>query len=164
MLNHIFGVLFMLCVLVAMLSDARRLIIPNWISIALAAGFPLYVLLGGATAPFASHLLVAVVVLFLVIPLFLLELFGGGDVKFLAAAAFWAGPAGILPLVSLMSIGGLVLALMILLARTATAYGWLGGETGLIWGRLAHWAREGVCPYGLAIGFASLAIIMPRFL
>jgi prepilin peptidase CpaA len=98
--------------------DIARMIIPNWVSIALAVSFPVFALMQGV-APFTVglHLLVGAAVLVVGFFLFHGSIIGGGDAKLLAAAATWTGVAAIAPFLFWMAISGGVMAVVLMNAR-----------------------------------------------
>lgn len=98
------------------ICDCRRRELPNCLTlcgalaaaaVALAAGFDC--LLASLTTAFLSAL-------FLLLPFFL-RAAGAGDVKMLFAAGLFAGPRNTLNLILLVSLAGLLLALVMLLAK-----------------------------------------------
>lgn len=105
-------------VIYAALSDISRLIIPNWISIALAAIFPAAALFAGATFVGAGlHILFGFGVLAVGFVLFQMNIIGGGDAKLLAAVAIWTGASAFLPFIFWTALAGGVMALLLLTAR-----------------------------------------------
>lgn len=94
----------------AAVADFTRFVIPNMISIALVALYPVHVL----TAPSEVYWIIAVVmaaVVFLVgFFMFVLGAMGGGDVKLMSACMLWVGP------VHLVEFIGVMLATSVLLA------------------------------------------------
>ena len=77
-------------VIYAALSDAARLIIPNWISIALAVIFPVSALiLGAPPLTVGLHVVFGFGVLAIGFVLFQFNIIGGGDAKLLAAVSIW---------------------------------------------------------------------------
>ena len=88
---------------------------------------------------------------------------GGGDVKLLAAATLWVGPAGTPSLLLLTSVLGGALALFLLLP--------LGGQIAVaargMLGQPPISAERGLAmpiPYGVAIAGAALIVILtPHF-
>lgn len=99
-------------------SDMARLIIPNWVSIALAAIYPAAALVAGAPLiDIGLHLLFGVGVLAVGFVLFQFNVLGGGDAKLLAAAAIWTGLGAIIPFLVWTAVAGGVLALALLTAR-----------------------------------------------
>lgn len=105
-------------VLFAACSDASRLIIPNWVSIALAAIFPFAALMGGAPlAEIGLHFVFGFGVLALGFVLFQFNIIGGGDAKLLAAVSIWTGFTAFMPFILWTAIAGGVMALTLLTAR-----------------------------------------------
>lgn len=98
--------------------DVARLIIPNWVSLALAAAFPVAALATGE--PFASigmHLAFGLAVLTAGFVLFQANIIGGGDAKLVAAAAVWTGLPGFAPFIICTTIAGGLMALVLVTAR-----------------------------------------------
>jgi prepilin peptidase CpaA len=146
-------VLFVLVMAAAMAWDAGTLEIPDTFSIALAAGF-----LGGALAAgtglatILQHLAAGLVLFAAGAGLFRLGVWGGGDVKFMAAAGLWfgwTGLAGWLFMVALCG-GGLALAILALRHAVAAPAPWWPG-----WLSRLHRRDEGI-PYGVALGAGGL--------
>ena len=80
---------------------------------------------------------------------------GGGDVKFLGAAALWAGPAQTLPLLEIMGLAGGVLAVGVLAWQAMRRWnddGVLGAVIGM---RIRDDSR---IPYGVAIAAGALYV------
>jgi prepilin peptidase CpaA len=99
-------------------SDVARLIIPNWLSIALIGLFPPFALLAGVPLiDIGISLLFAFGVLVVGYFLFAANIIGGGDAKLLAAAAAWTGSVAFIPLILGTAIAGGLMALVILAAR-----------------------------------------------
>ena len=98
-------------------SDVLKLRIPNLIPLGLVALFALQVLIGrGAQAPL-DHLLAMGLALAALLPLFALNMLGGGDVKLLAAVALWLGMGKLAALLILVGIVGGLFALFWLAMR-----------------------------------------------
>ena len=91
--------------------DVLRLRIPNVIPVGLVALFALHLFLGGAVQAPLDHLLAMGLALLILLPLFALNMLGGGDVKLLAAVALWLGMDKLAALLILVGIGGGVFAL-----------------------------------------------------
>ena len=97
--------------------DVLRLRIPNMIPAGLVVLFALQILLGeGVRAPL-DHLLAMGLALLILLPLFALDMLGGGDVKLLAAVALWLGMGKLAALLILVGIVGGVFALVWLAMR-----------------------------------------------
>ncbi|MEZ5994821.1 MAG: prepilin peptidase [Hyphomonadaceae bacterium] len=140
--------------LYAAFSDITRLIIPNWVSIALTAIFPLAALAGGAApAAIAMNLAVGFAVLAIGFLLFQFNIIGGGDAKLLAAAAVWTGLAALPQLIVWTALAGGLLAAALLAARqfmNAAAYP--AAITHLL-------EKQNGIPYGVAIMAGGLMTI-----
>jgi prepilin peptidase CpaA len=153
--------LYIFCVSYAIVSDLRELKIPNWVPIALVAGFGPHAVLSSSELDLPMRLGVTAVIFCIGFFLFYMNLLGGGDVKLLGAVSLWVGPAHIFEFVIIMSFIGVVLAAALIWLRPR-----LDADAAL--GRLkatqaVRWLREGVCPYGLAIGLAGLVLVPQIF-
>jgi prepilin peptidase CpaA len=97
--------------------DVLKLRIPNMIPAALALLFALQLVIGqGGQAPL-HHLLAMGLALLVLLPLFALNMLGGGDVKLLAAVALWLGISKLATLLILVGIVGGLFALCWLALR-----------------------------------------------
>lgn len=130
-------------------SDAVEFEIPNSISLGIAALYPFYVLAAPNPVHWIWGVAVALATLAVGFGLFARGYFGGGDIKMVSAAALWAGPKLILPMLFVISITGGALALLFL------AFHWMqrrraaaGVDASLTAGAYAARAR---LPYGVAI-------------
>ncbi len=138
----------------AVVSDVRRLKIPNRASIVIAAAFlPAALLAGLEHSAIAVQYAVGAGLLGIGFIAFSRNLMGGGDVKLLAAAGIWSGAAQLGPYLVLVAVLGGVLAAAVLIAHKLRksapfldAVGWLGGKD----------ARTQPIPYGAAIGVAAI--------
>jgi prepilin peptidase CpaA len=148
--------LFVLVMVVAMAWDAATLEIPDTASIVLAAGF-----LGGAFIRDAGMSVVlqhtaAGLALFVVgTGLFRLGVWGGGDVKFMAAIGLWFGWGGLPAWLFMVALAGGVLALAILVLRYAIA---APAPWWPAWLNRLHRRDEGI-PYGIALGAGGLLVL-----
>lgn len=140
--------------IVAALNDLTTMKIPNWISVAMFAGFfPAALALGLPLQDVGLHLAVFAAALFVGMALFALRWIGGGDAKLIAAASLWFGPGGVVIfLLAVALIGGLFCVVLILARRHGAAYAiaapaWVG--------RLME--PKGDIPYGVAIAAGALA-------
>jgi len=145
----------------AMVSDLRSFRIPNRISFAVAALFPVYALYG--FGDLRSGLLAAGIVFAIGLFLFARGWMGGGDVKLLAAASLWAGTDLVLPMILIVSITGGVMSiaewvrtggLTRLLSRYIPTIG-LGAS-------LTSAREQAVVPYGVAIFAGALYVAVTR--
>ena len=148
--------LYPLAVAWAVVSDARRLLIPNWTAAAVALAFLPAALMGGlGLAALGLHYGVGLVLLAIGLVLFWRGILGGGDVKLLAAVGVWIGLDDLLLYLVVMSFLGGALALTVMAAaRLKRAWPaldripWLGDGA----------PRTQAIPYGIAIGLAALAL------
>ena len=97
--------------------DVLRLRIPNVIPLALALLFALRLVIGPGVAAPLDHLLAMGLALLALLPLFALNMLGGGDVKLLAAVALWLGMDRLAALLILVGIVGGLFALLWLAMR-----------------------------------------------
>lgn len=141
-------------VLYAACSDIARLIIPNWVSIALAAVFPISALIAGAPlAEIGLHFLFALGVLALGFVLFQFNIIGGGDAKLFAAVSIWTGYTAFMPFIMWTVIAGGVMALILLTARQLMP----AGSYPPVVDHLLK--KQNGIPYGVAIMFGALMAI-----
>jgi prepilin peptidase CpaA len=101
----------------ASFCDVLKLRIPNLIPVALLVLFALEMALGASAQALLGHLLAMVLALAILLPLFALDMLGGGDVKLLAVVALWLGMTKLAPLMILVGIAGGVFALFWLSLR-----------------------------------------------
>lgn len=140
----------------AVVSDARRLTIPNWTCVAIAVAFLPAALLGRLDpTTVALHYGIGAGLLLAGMALFARGIVGGGDVKLLAAAGVWIGWPDLGPYLALVAVIGGALALVVLLVRRFKArwpflrpFGWLADAGG----------RGQPLPYGVAIGVAAILL------
>ena len=133
-------------------SDVARLIIPNWVSIAMAALFFPAALFAGATwAEIGLHVLFGFAILAVGFFLFATNIIGGGDAKLLAATAIWTGFAAFAPFIFWTAIAGGVMAAILLAARQWVPH----AETNPAFVNRLLTGKSGI-PYGVAIMFGGL--------
>ncbi|MGC2857161.1 A24 family peptidase [Novispirillum sp. DQ9] len=139
--------------------DVASFTIPNWVSVGIVAAFAAAAL-AGAPAPsrLPGHAAAAVAVFAVGVVLFHFNVFGGGDVKLMSAAALWTGFGGLAELVLAVACFGGLLTLALLAGR-ALPRRLLTTHAGLA--RLVS-GRHGV-PYGIAIaaGVVTTFIVLP---
>jgi prepilin peptidase CpaA len=155
----------------AAVKDIGERRIPNRLTGALAALYPVYVLVSPTPVAWLAALGLAALVFVVGLGLFARELIGGGDVKLLAALSLWAGPeqfvwfilvttlaGGVLSLISLWyrRWGGLVEAYLASL-RVVPA----GGRASVLPDNsISGLDRSNTLPYGVAIAAGGIAIIL----
>jgi len=114
----LFVLVFLGLVLFAAGSDIASMLIPNWVSIALALTFPIAAFAVGLPwTQVGAHALIGLLVFIAGFILFSVGVLGGGDVKVISGVAVWTGAAALSPFAFWTSAAGGVLALVILLAR-----------------------------------------------
>ncbi|MDB5424803.1 MAG: prepilin peptidase CpaA [Phenylobacterium sp.] len=142
-------------VITAALRDVVSYTIPNWLSLALVAAFPVAALAQGLPlASLAVGFGIGAAALVAGMAMFALRWIGGGDAKLFAAAALWLGFPAILTYLAVTGIAGGALAVSLLTLRSAYVRPYV--LNGPAWfARLAE-PGENV-PYGLAIAIGALA-------
>lgn len=140
-------------VILAALRDLTSYTIPNWISVALLALYPLAVVSAGLPIGAIGLALAAGGVALLAgIAMFALGWIGGGDAKLFAAATVWLGWPAAAPYVIWTALAGGGLAVLLLWSRKVAQP---AARRGPAWfGRLM--TPGGDVPYGLAICFGAL--------
>jgi prepilin peptidase CpaA len=152
--SFLIGLFFGLLTLAAY-GDIRNYRIPNWLSLAIAALYPVHVLASNVPVDWIGAVIVTFVVFVLAVVLFVGRVMGGGDVKLIAAVALWAGPAFIADFIVVMALSGALLAIMLmspLRHGLALAFEKAGN----------HQSRDAVLakiiPYGLAIAVGGYVV------
>ncbi len=142
------GILAILLVYAAVV-DVRTFTISNRLNLAVALMAPLFWLSVGLPLwpDAAIQVAVAAGVFALLAVAFYAGMMGGGDVKLAAALALWFAPATTIIFLVYMSIGGGVLTLVVLILH-----------------RMKKKPGKPEVPYGVAIAFGALAILIQRFL
>ncbi len=139
-----------LLLVTAAVGDVRRYQIPNWIVMAVAALYPLYVYLHPQPIDWVAGVVVALGLFGFGFLFHALGAMGGGDVKLLAAAGLWAGTQFLIPLVLIMALSGGLLAAGLMIARTRR-----GRVRRFRGGAKAH---RGQMPYGVAIATGGVTV------
>jgi len=140
------------CMLAASWHDMTTMLIPNWISLVLVAGFFVitpFVWQGWEI--FGTHVLIGVIFFAIGVGMFALGWMGGGDAKLLAATSIWWMWADLPYYLAYTAIAGGVLAIILVVGRkllpdAVLATAWLR--------RL--FKDEKKMPYGLALAFGAL--------
>jgi len=148
-------ILFPALVIVAALSDATSMTIPNWISAILTAAFlPAALACGLGWSQIGLSVGIGIAALLVGAIMFALRWIGGGDAKLFAAAMLWLGLAGAGPFLAWTALAGGALALALLSARQLYAQSGLSVRRAWIERLLAP---AGDIPYGIAIAAGALA-------
>ena len=158
-------------VALAAFSDIRQRRIPNRLTGALAALYPVYVLVAPTPVAWAAALVLALLVTLVGFGLFARALIGGGDVKLLAALSLWAGSEQFVWFMLVTTLAGGALSLLALwyrrwggvLEAQLGAFGFAATAThGLVSPETPASAAEpaATLPYGVAIAAGGIAIII----
>ncbi len=150
--------IFLVLTAYAAASDLITMRIPNWLTLGLAAAFPVFVLAGGLPwDAVPMHLAAGALVLVVCFVLFACGWMGGGDAKLAAATALWFGFASLLDYLVIAAVAGGALTLVLLTMRA-----WPLPYFALSWTWLfrLHDRKSGV-PYGVALALAAM-IVLPH--
>jgi prepilin peptidase CpaA len=135
--------------------DVATLTIPNWISLALLALFPLVALNAGfGWSETGVHLAVGFAALVAGAALFATGGIGGGDAKLFAAVSLYVGAGWFPAFVVYVALAGGAVAVAVLAVRWSAAFG-IGARLG--W--LQHLLTGKGIPYGVAIAAGGLAVL-----
>jgi len=141
---------------VAALYDLASFTIPNRLSLALVALFPIFALAAGLDWTMLGwHLAAGLAGLTLGFVLFALGWIGGGDAKLFAAVALWLGASDLLPYAAAAALCGGLLTIVLLMLRQMPLPGPLLGQA---WALRLHDARSGI-PYGVALAAGAFALL-----
>ncbi len=153
-LQSLLLLIFPVLVIVAALRDATSYTIPNWISLALLAGFPPVALaLGLPLSVIGLNLGIGGVALATGMGMFALGWIGGGDAKLFAAAALWLGWPAAISYLAITGMAGGALAVGLLGLRSIYVRPFV--PAGPAW--FARLAQPGEnVPYGVAIALGAL--------
>ena len=133
----------------AAISDVISLRIPNYLSVALVALFAVHAMVDAMPLDAVLwHVMAGATVLAVGMALFAFGLFGGGDIKLLAAVALLIGWSSLLPLVVMVAVVGGLLAVVIATMRARGVMPFLGsiGVRGAIFD-----SDRAYVPYAVAI-------------
>jgi prepilin peptidase CpaA len=151
------GALFGVPLIAALVSDLRSLRIPNWVSLALIAGFLIHAWLLGGAVDLRGNLIAAGIAFAVTFCLYIFGWFGAGDVKLLTAVTLWAGSPHAARLVLIVALAGGAIALLVMLTRWTLrihpkAQRYLPRQ-------VKQWARHGVFPYSIPIVIAAISLL-----
>ncbi len=154
-MSMLFLAVFPLAMIFGALWDLTTMTIPNVLTIALAAAFAILVpFLGLTLQEIGLHVAAGLLMLLVEMALFALGWIGGGDAKFVAATALWAGMGNLLPYLIWASVIGGVLTLLILVFRRMPLPLFMMRRN---WIARLHNPKEGI-PYGVALAIGGLMI------
>jgi len=136
-------------------SDLLTMTISNRLSLALAGGFFLLMIVTGMSLHAAGmHVAAAVIVLVVAFVFFSQGWIGGGDAKLAAATALWFGFDYLLDYLIYASLFGGALTLVIIQFRKIPLPAMLARQS---WILRLHETDAGI-PYGIALAAAALAV------
>jgi prepilin peptidase CpaA len=136
-------------------SDLLTMTISNRLSLALAGGFFLLMIVTGMSLHAAGmHVAAATTVLVVAFVFFSQGWIGGGDAKLAAATALWLGFDQLLNYLIFASLFGGILTFAIMRFRLMPLPSALANQD---WAKRLHRMDEGV-PYGIALALAALMI------
>lgn len=143
------------CMLICVMTDYYKMVIPNSVCAVLIVLFPAIALFFGMQwLVIFENYVAALLVLFCILPLYVIGKMGAGDVKLLASSAVWFGfDVSLVMFLLLMSIIGALLTISILVLR--------GYSQILSYMRInppEHIMGGKKIPYGIAIGIAGLIV------
>lgn len=148
-------VIFPICVIYGGVSDLLSMTIPNWIPLALIAGFTVLApVIGLDLKMIGLHWAIALGVLAVGFGCFAMGWVGGGDVKLAAAIALWLDPMNAMVFIGMSAVLGGALTLILLLFRRMVMPMLVIRAN---WVARLHHPDEGV-PYGIALAVAALII------
>jgi prepilin peptidase CpaA len=145
----IFAAMLALMMLAAAVSDLRTRTISNGLNAAMALlAIPYWFVIGLSPWPeMALQFGLALLVFAVFVGLFLIGGMGGGDVKMIGALALWVPPSLMLPMLTVMAVGGGLLSGGMLIEK-------------LVRGR----TEPPEVPYGVAIAAAGLWVLHQQYL
>src|SRR5262245_21828663 len=130
----------------------RRRLIPNWVSLAVAAMYPLFAATSHTPQDWPVAIAVAAAMFATGFGRFAANMLGGGDAKLMSAVALWAGPGLILTFLFVMTIAGGLLAIAVLLRQRLAATVGKSGGAATVGERMTG------IPYGVAIAVGGLTV------
>jgi prepilin peptidase CpaA len=147
---------FPFLLILAAIWDLATYTIPNRLTVALAATFPVFALfVGMMPIQIGYHLLTGLCAIVLGFALFALRFVGGGDAKLFAAAALWFGFRHFLIFALTASVIGGAMTLAILAFRKVPLPQILCRHA---WIMRLHDERAGI-PYGVALASGALVVL-----
>jgi prepilin peptidase CpaA len=153
-----FAMIYVACIIYAVITDVTQLRIPNIVAIVLAVAFVPFALMSEGGWPHMwPNLLLAGGTFLVLFTFFALGWLGAGDVKLLSAVMLWAGIGQGPQLIVIVALLGGVFAVLLLVIKRATKYyPWIPAMP--ILGQVSRWARTRTVPYALPIGIGALWI------
>lgn len=147
--------LFLGILLLAAHHDAREYRIPNRLTLAIAALYPVHVLSSSSPVNWGGAIVLAAVVLAAGFGLYIFRFIGAGDAKLLAAVTLWAGQDAVLGFLTATSMAGGLIALAMVAPIRFSLAGVLeniGGST------LRNLLFSETIPYGVPIAAGGIYV------
>lgn len=138
----------------AAVQDVYQLRISNAFPVAIFLLFPVYLLVKGVDTTIWQNGVVFIAVLALGVLAFGAHWLGGGDVKLLAATAFWFDISGAAWLIGAIALFGAATTLLFIFFRRAIP------ERLLLRSGMVSLKRHGPIPYGLGIAGGAIAAVL----
>ena len=145
----------------AAISDFRAMIVPNWISLAIVAGFVVFVAASWPQIDLQMHLVIGAVFFGISLVCWFAGWLGGGDVKLLGAVGVWLGTQLSFAFLFLLAVLSAVMAGGLLLLRLYVRRGGLSDPKFPPLRRVAEMAEGGQFAYAVPIVLAGL-LTLPR--
>lgn len=139
-----------LVLLAAAVEDIARLRISNVFPLLVIGLYPVWVAVTGWENDIWHNGTVFLGVFAMGCGLFAMRWMGGGDIKLLAACALWFDWLGAVPWLVYITVGGGVLALLIIIGRRMVPQSVRTGSS------VAIFAARGPIPYGVAIALGTI--------
>lgn len=157
-MSLLFIMILTVLMLMVMITDFTRFLIPNKLVLAVLAVYPLMLLLVHFRPDWYWDIAIALAMLAVGFALFALRLMGGGDIKLLFACSLFVGKKAFLPFVIGVALWGGALALGLLFARELVPfiYAKLGKKPDSI---PRVFTAGQPAPYGLAIAASFLWLL-----
>ncbi len=155
MINSALILLFPILMAFTAAYDLLTMRIPNWIALALIAGFlALALYVGMPLDEVGLHLGMGAIVLVVAFLLFIPGWIGGGDAKVAAAIGLWMGSANIVAFLTYSALLGGLLTIGLLVFRNYVP-GWIVPDWP--WLKRLHDKSVGA-PYGIALAIGAMLV------
>lgn len=149
LINQFFLALFSAIMIVAAVQDVREYRIANLFIVVLLVLYPGYFLTSALEISVLWNLGLALGFFALGVGLFSMGVMGGGDVKLIAVAVLWVGPAGLFDFLIAMSLVGAVMSLFMMSSGLRHGAAYLCTHMGMMSAQKKILTDQ--IPYGVAI-------------
>ncbi len=146
----------------AAISDARHLIVPNWICGLIALGFIIHAFDKWPMIDLQMHMLIAGVFFGIALVCWFAGWLGGGDVKLLGAVGLWLGTQSAFAFLLVLAVSSSIMAGVLLFVRRVLRSREIDSVPGAIRPVLLI-ARNGTFPYAVPIVLAALVTLPKHF-